>query len=206
MQLLFILTLALQLALGSLVGQFWIWKRFKFKSLLIKSLNCLTASRTFTYSLIYIILLSSPFYCFLFPFDQQSVNTSITLVNKSDLCAHEIRYVIFHIPLNLFSIVAMSSWNLSSCSSLTAPICSGKKCKWECIMWIFSDMFTFISWELCNMFSIRCLWFLDFVFPKKLFMTDLTDKHVCLSISVKLFRNHSPASIVEFVVHQTFPP
>ena len=78
-------------------------------------------------------------------------------------------------------------WNLSPCSSLTAPIFSGNKSKWECVMWIFSAIFTLISWKFYNMLSIRCLWFLDFVFPKKLFMTAFTDNHVRLSSSVTLF-------------------
>ena len=34
---------------------------------------------------------------------------------------------LLHLPLNLFSIVAMSWWNLSPCSSLAAPIFSGKR-------------------------------------------------------------------------------
>ena len=48
-------------------------------------------------------------------------------------------------------------------------------------------MFNFISWKFCNMLSIRCLWFRDFVFSKKLFMTVFTDNHLLLSSSVKLF-------------------
>ena len=54
-------------------------------------------------------------------------------------------------------------------------------------MWIFSDMFTFISWKFCSIVFTRCLQSLDFVFPKKLFITASTDNQVYLSRSVKLF-------------------
>ena len=95
--------------------------------------------------------------------------------------------ITLHLLWYLFSISAMSWWNLSPCSSLTAPKFSGKKSKWEWGMWIFSDMFTSISRKFCSIVFTRWLQFLDFMFPKKLFITGFTDSQVCPSRSVKFF-------------------
>jgi hypothetical protein len=81
----------------------------------------------------------------------------------------------------IFSMVEKSWWNLSPCLSLTAPRFGGKKPKWVCKKWIYSDILHPTHWYACNKSSTGSL---AFTFPRKFRQTALNSYDADFSFSV----------------------
>lgn len=116
-------------------------------------------------------------------------------------------------PLNRFSISAMSWWKRSPCSSLYAPILSGKKSRWLWRKWIFSDINTPIAPYADTISATIFLYPVARWFPRKLSITEITAFHAFFCTVLNLDENSldwisfftwGPLSTPE-MKHQTIP-